>query len=212
MKSLMTIFTAALLLAGAALAQDQAATAQDNTAQTSAAPGQRMRRPGMQRMLEQLNLSDDQKAQLKTLRDQQRQDIQALRIDQSLTADQRRTQMQAVHQQFRTKMQGILTAEQQKQLQQMRRARGGPMARLNLTDEQKARMKPILEQQRQQMQAIRNDSSLSAQDRQQKMRDLRQNTRSQMRSILTPEQQQQLEQMRQNRRGRHEGQSGPQGF
>ena len=96
----------------------------------------------------------------------------------------------------------------------MRGRRGGPMARLNLTADQRAKLQPILQQQHQQVQAIRNDSSLTQQQKQEKIRTLRQSSMSQMQGILTPEQQQQMQQWQQNRRGRRGHGPGqvPQGF
>jgi len=68
--------------------------------------------------------------------------------------------------------------------------------KLNLTQDQQAKLKPIFEQRHQQAQAIKNDSSLTADQKKEKMQELRQSTMAQMNGILTPEQQQQWQQMR----------------
>jgi len=60
---------------------------------------------------------------------------------------------------------------------------------LNLTSDQQSQIKPILENESQQMQSLHSDSSLSQQDRMSKMREIRQNTASQIKPILTPDQQ-----------------------
>jgi Spy/CpxP family protein refolding chaperone len=44
--------------------------------------------------------------------------------------------------------------------------------KLNLTDDQKAKIKPILQDQMQQMKAVRQDSSLSEEQRQAKMKSI----------------------------------------
>ena len=209
MKRFARCLFAVALCVGMAAAQNPALSS--DGAQVSGQGMHRGRGPGMQRMLDKLNLSDAQKTQLKSLRDQQHQQLQALRQDQSLAPDQRRAQAQKIHQQFRSQMQGMLTPDQQAQLKQMRGRRGGPLARLNLTADQRAKLQPIMQQQRQQAQAIRNDSSLTHQQKQEKIRSLRQGTMSQMQGILTPEQQQQLQQWQQGRRGRGKG-PGPQGL
>src|SRR5580698_9076897 len=47
---------------------------------------------------------------------------------------------------------------------------------LNLTDDQKTQVQPILEAQRQKMKDLRNDSSLSTDDRRAKMKEIRKET------------------------------------
>lgn len=71
---------------------------------------------------------------------------------------------------------------------------------LNLTDDQQQKIKPILEGESQQMQAVRQDSSLSEKDQMSKMGQIRQDSMTQINSILTPEQQQKYQAM-----GKHHG-------
>jgi len=66
---------------------------------------------------------------------------------------------------------------------------------LNLTDEQQQKIKPILEDESQQIQTLRQDSSLSQPEKFGKMREIRRNTMSQIKPILNPEQQKTLEAM-----------------
>jgi protein CpxP len=72
---------------------------------------------------------------------------------------------------------------------------------LNLTSDQQAQIKPILENESQQMQSLRYDTPLSQQDRMSKMGELRESTHSQIKPILTPDQQTKWQQMME-RRGR----------
>lgn len=98
-------------------------------------------------------------------------------------------------------------AEKSGQTQGHHKHRGrhmGGLKKLNLTADQKAKLEPIFKSQREQMTVIRNDSSLSQDQRRQKLMDLRQSMSQQMASVLTSEQQQQLEQMRQARHERFE--------
>ena len=67
---------------------------------------------------------------------------------------------------------------------------------LNLTDAQKAQLKPILQSEVQQLQAVKNDSSLSPDQKQAKVSEIRQSYKSQMSNILTPEQQKKWESMK----------------
>jgi Spy/CpxP family protein refolding chaperone len=66
---------------------------------------------------------------------------------------------------------------------------------LNLTDDQKTKIKPILENQDKQMHELMQDSSVSQEDRRSKFQEIRQNTMSQIKPILTSDQQKKLESM-----------------
>lgn len=60
---------------------------------------------------------------------------------------------------------------------------------LNLTDDEQAKIKPILVDEQKKMEDLRNDSTLSQQDRFQKMRDIREDSSKQIRSNLDETQQ-----------------------
>ena len=76
---------------------------------------------------------------------------------------------------------------------------------LNLTDDQKTKIKPILEEQTKQMQDARQSTSTSDQDRRAKMKQIHENTMSQIRPILNSDQQKKLEEMMSRRGERSEG-------
>lgn len=81
--------------------------------------------------------------------------------------------------------------------------------KLNLSDDQQAKVKSILTDQHQQMQAIRDDSSLSQDDKRSKMRGLRDATHSKIRDVLNDDQKTKFDQMQQEMRERSkEGKSG----
>ena len=71
---------------------------------------------------------------------------------------------------------------------------------LGLTEAEKAQMKPVLMSSRQQAKAIKDDTTLSADDRQAKMKELRKSTRQQTMAILTPDQRTKLKAIRQAKR------------
>jgi Spy/CpxP family protein refolding chaperone len=79
---------------------------------------------------------------------------------------------------------------------------------LNLTEDQQAKIKPILENESTQMQGLRSDTSLSQEDRMAKMKQIRENTTSQINPILTPDQQKQYAEMT-SRMGRGRGAATP---
>ena len=59
---------------------------------------------------------------------------------------------------------------------------------LDLTDDQKAKVKPIFDDMRTKITALRSDQSLSQEDRRAKMTEIRTATSAQLKDILTPEQ------------------------
>jgi protein CpxP len=104
---------------------------------------------------------------------------------------------------------GTATQEQQQKQQKWGGHRHGgkmkdPQARLdrmskvlNLTDDQKAKIKPILDNENQQMQALKSDTSSAQQDRRAKMMDIHKSTMDQIRPILNSDQQAKLDQQMQ---------------
>lgn len=68
--------------------------------------------------------------------------------------------------------------------------------RLNLTDDQTAKLEPILAAQQQKVASLRSDTSLSRDQRRQQFQAIRQDTKSQLATVLTPDQLQQLQSMR----------------
>ena len=79
--------------------------------------------------------------------------------------------------------------------------------KLNLTQDQQDKLKPIFEKQREQAKAIKNDSSLNEDQKKEKFQALRQDTMSQVNGILTPEQQQQWQQLRQQHQRGNKGEN-----
>ena len=77
--------------------------------------------------------------------------------------------------------------------------------KLNLTDDQKAKLKPILQDQMQQMKAVRDDSSLSQEQRRAKMKSIHESFHDQINAVLTPEQQAKFKQMGQEQMEKHKG-------
>ena len=74
--------------------------------------------------------------------------------------------------------------------------------RLNLSADQQSTIKPILEDQQQQMASLREDTSLSREDRMSKMRSIRESTTSKISAILNDDQKKQYEAMQQEMRSR----------
>ena len=74
---------------------------------------------------------------------------------------------------------------------------------LNLTDEQKAKVAPILAKAKSDAKAIRADQSLSKKQRRAQLEAIRTNTEQQLQTVLTPEQFQKFQQLRAERKAAH---------
>ncbi len=68
---------------------------------------------------------------------------------------------------------------------------------LNLTEDQKAKLRPILIDERQQMEAVRNDSSMTTEQKMAKVQQIREAAAPKIKAILTAEQLQKLADMQQ---------------
>jgi periplasmic protein CpxP/Spy len=67
---------------------------------------------------------------------------------------------------------------------------------LNLSEEQKTKLKPILQDEVDQLKALKSDTSASSQDKLQKAKEIRASHKQQIDAILTPEQKQKWQQMK----------------
>jgi Spy/CpxP family protein refolding chaperone len=152
-----------------------------------------------QAWIDHLNLSADQQSKIKAATDAYRADAEKAR---GLSGDERRQASQQARTSYRSAISSILSADQQKQIQTWREEaqqyRGlGPMANqlvvLNLTDDQKSKIKEIINKHQPDMEKLR--SSAQGGDRtalRSQMRDLNQKMREEVKAVLTADQQKQL--------------------
>lgn len=215
------ILSLAVLTLGAAsilIQPTMAETAKVRTGKQRQTPGIQQRQGyGMQRhgqacakMGKSLNLTDDQKARIKSIHETTQQQVQAVRQDKSLTDAQKQNKIKEIRLTTKEQIKAVLTPAQQQKLKetrtkmQERRGNRGDMAGLNLTDQQKAQIKSIREDARQQVQAIQNDSSLAKEQKMAKVKEIRKATIEQIKSILTPEQREKIG----NAKGNSQGKAG----
>jgi Spy/CpxP family protein refolding chaperone len=169
-------------------------------------------------MAQELNLTEDQRTRIRGFLDDARTQIQALRNDSSLTRGQRIDRSDEIRSRTQDNIRSILTVEQQMKADDLRkqaqermaarqqqiadRAFNGLVQRLNLTESQQTTVKSYMEDQRTQLQALRNNTTLTREQRMEQARAIRQQTQDKLRSTLTTDQQQQLDQLRQQRQDR----------
>jgi Spy/CpxP family protein refolding chaperone len=165
------------------------------------------RKPGA---LRQLDLTEAQRQQLRTIMTDKREKLQALKNDQTLTQEQKKERFRELNKATKEKMSGILTPEQKQKFESMKEKYGrmkghrgkreGMAKSLNLTEAQQKQFKAINEESFKQISAIKNNNTLSKQDKMAKIKEIRQSSKTKMNAILTSEQQQKVSEMRQNRK------------
>lgn len=183
-------------------------------------PRQRIQRdsiPKMRdgKMFKDLQLTPDQEARIKANRENMKQQREAVNNDASLTQDQKKVKMMELNKSRKTSMNSILTPEQKAKLQADRKnwnsrnkgKRGGGqmMNGLNLSEDQKSQIKANHDQLRQQRDAIKNDSSLTQDQKKVKMRELAKSYKDNMNSILSAEQKAKMEANRKDWKEKNKG-------
>ena len=80
--------------------------------------------------------------------------------------------------------------------------------KLNLTEDQQAKLKPILEDQAKQMKALHDDASLAPADKHAKMKELHESSTEKINAVLTADQQTKWKQMKQEMMEKHKDMKG----
>lgn len=163
---------------------------------------------------QQLNLSEEQKAKFKSLNEDFRKQMQDLKSQENLTVKDQKEKMKALRNDHKTKVQGVLTNEQKDQMKKMREEHKAKRqanasdrmekmkTRLNLSDDQVAKMKTQRTEMSSKFKALRENKSLSDEQRKEQMKELRKQQKEGMKSILTEEQMKKLQE------GKHRKHSG----
>jgi len=156
-----------------------------------------------------LQLTVEQKKQLRAIRTDARDRAAIIRHDQNLTMEQKAAKLRELRKSTREQRKGVFTPEQREQMKAMRAGRRGRMANeLGLTTEQRSKVKETVQSARQQRKSVLNDSSLSDEQKLAQLKQIRISTKTQLASILTPEQLDKWQQMRQHRGHRGYGHHG----
>ena len=163
--------------------------------------------------IEKLNLTDDQKAQMKSLNESFRQQMQELSKNTNVSADELKSKHDALIKDHRERMNAILTAKQRTQMQAMKQEYGhgkdrGARSRrfeemtknLNLTPEQSAKMETLSKKLKTDIQSIRQNTALGQGEKKDQMRALMKKHKEDMESLLTDEQKEQLKNNFKNKR------------
>lgn len=162
-------------------------------------------------MAKQLNLTDVQKNQAKTINEDSRKKMQDLNKNESLTVKEMRDRKAAIKKERKTKMDGLLTADQktkrtqinaeQKVKKEERYAKhiDKMKTNLNLSDAQVTKLKAQRSGLQEKAEKIKNNESLSREQKKEQMMALKSEAKDQHKKIFTPEQLKKREEMKKNR-------------
>jgi hypothetical protein len=149
---------------------------------------------------QKLNLSEEQKTKVKSLNEDYRKQLQDLKKKDDITVKDWKSQMKGLRDDHKAKMQGVLTSDQKAQIEKMkqegkekRKANSEERiqkmkTRLSLTDDQVAKMKAGRTEMAEKMKSLREDKSLSDDQKKEQFKELRKKQKDSMKSILTEDQ------------------------
>lgn len=165
-------------------------------------------------MMKELNLSSEQQDKISTVNKDFKVKIDAVKENSSLTGDVKRDRINELSKQKKEQILSVLTPEQQTKWKESREKRkdnsktksgrfdrkdNNRMKDLNLTEDQKTKMQALKKDFRSKMQVLRDDNSQSKEDKAKKRKELADAHKSQIESILTPEQQAKLKEFGKDR-------------
>lgn len=167
-------------------------------------------------MAKQLNFSEAQKNQVKTINEDSRKKMQELNKNESITVKEQRDRKAAILKERKTKIDGLLTAEQKTKMTQLKAEQkvkheeryakhmDKMKTNLGLTDEQVTKLKAQRTANHAKAEKIKNNESLSREQKKEQMMALKADAKNQNQKIFTPEQLKKREEMKKNHSGRSE--------
>lgn len=161
-------------------------------------------------MMKDLNLTDAQKQHAKDLNAGYKKQITDLK-NSNLSADDYKTKRQSIEKDRKAKFQSLLTSEQKDKIARSKKDRSEKMKMmsgekmkkmktdLSLTDEQVSKIKEQKNNSISQAKAIKENNSLTEEQKKEQLMNLRKSGKENMNNILTAEQLKKKEEMRNNR-------------
>ena len=150
--------------------------------------------------MQKMNITDAQKQEFKTIHSDYKARMEALEKNGSMTVKDYKVQKEILLKERKQKIQAVLTPQQKAQMES---AMQKPMQKnnkvhlklkeLGLTKEQRAQLKTQKEATKTKMQSIKNDQSLTSEQKKEQIKVLRNTNMNDLKSVLTPEQLNKLE-------------------
>ena len=164
--------------------------------------------------LAKLNLTEDQKSQVQPIMQKARDEMKAIHEDSTLTQEQKGQQIQTIKQSTDEQLKSILTPDQFQKYQQMKsewknknkegeHGRHNLFEKLNLSTAQQDQVQTVMQKSKADTKVVKENAALTADQKKEQIKTIRQGADEQLKSILTPEQYQKLQEMRAHHKGGH---------
>jgi len=181
--------------------------------------GNQMHHGQKKNMVKDLNLTDAQKTQLKADKEANKAKMEALNKQDNITVKEMRERKAALQQEQKAKMDALLTPDQKATIaadkanmeskrKDMDGKRGEAMKeKLGLSNDQAAKLKTHNEATHSKIKAIRDNQSLSMEQKKEQMKAVKESSKAQRNSILTAEQIKKMDEMKKegSRKGGQKG-------
>ncbi len=191
-----------------------------------------MKRAGDKNMMGQLDLTADQRQKMKEINQDQKQKAEAIRNNDALSDAQKKEQLKELNKKRQESVNAILTKEQKEKMSRnadmrkdkvaamkdrkdLSKANGDRkqmkghgmegMKKLNLTPDQQQKVKELNQSQKQKADAIRNDNTLTKDQKASQLKELNKNRQEAMKSILSKDQQEQWKEMKKGNGRKNQG-------
>lgn len=201
-------FTLILALSGTTLFAQQTRASHKNKA------GHGMEH-GKKDALKNLDLTEAQQKQLKADNESFKAKMEALNKEENITVKEQKARKAALMTEQKAKRDALLTAEQKAKLEADRKAmgekrkemdkkRGANMQKeLGLSNDQAAKLKAQNQATQTKVKAIKDNTTLSAEEKKEQMKAVKASAVAERKQILTAEQQEKMKAMKKDKKGRH---------
>lgn len=187
MKNVRIVLVGCLLFAGGVFAQDGV--------------GKQKGKEKRKEIIEQLNLSDDQQAEMKIVMDENRQKVKELKADSTLSEDERKMAFKELQEERKTKVNEILTEEQIEKLKEIKKQHRAEnakspeeraqmmtdkmVAKLELETDQTEKVSALNLKTAKEISELKQNEDLTPESRKESVKAARENHKTEMKTILT---------------------------
>ncbi len=191
----------ALLAAGATMGFQRSTLAADTNAPTDSLATERLTawHERMEKEAKELGLTDEQKEKIKAILRKQLGGAHAIHQNAELSAEEKMAKMKTIKEEISAEFKKVLTPEQfakwkAKEGQTLPQAQMGLerlhalVDSLDLSDEQKDKLRSLHEENMEKLEKLRNDSSLTLADKLDKLIEMRKETDPKLKAVFTEEQ------------------------